>query len=115
MSSKFKIQNSKLEISICLALALVTFGVFWQIHSHEFLNYDDMKFVTLNPHVTGGLSAESIKWAFSSSPEYYWRPLTWLSLMLDCQLFGLKACYHHLTSLALHLASTILLFIALKR
>ena len=102
---------------ICLLLSAITLLVFWPATSHEFINYDDPLYVTENPHVQAGLSQESIAWAFGhvTGEGTYWHPVTWLSHMLDCQLFGLKAGRHHLTNLLFHTANVLLLFLALRR
>ena len=102
---------------ICLLLSAITLLVFWPVTSHEFINYDDPLYVTENPHVQAGLTQESIAWAFGrvTGEGTYWHPLTWLSHMLDCQLFGLKAGRHHLTNLLFHTANVLLLFLALRR
>jgi len=100
---------------ICLALGLITLAVFWPSLTHDFLGYDDQAYVTENPHVRGGLTWPGVVWAFRSFEVTNWHPLTWLSHMLDCQLYGLKAAGHHLTNLLLHIASTLLLFLVLNR
>ena len=100
---------------LAVLLALVTAAVFWPVRHHEFVNYDDATYLTEKPHIVNGLSWENARWAFGSQPDDYWRPLTQLSFMLDCQLFGLKAGAHHLSSLALHLAATLLLFLVFQR
>jgi Flp pilus assembly protein TadD len=103
----------KLLIILCLAsLPLVPY---WQVQHHEFVNVDDDLYVTQNLKVQAGLTSESLRWAFSFDPESYWHPLTWLSHMLDCQLFGLNPGSHHFISLLIHIANTLLLFLALKR
>jgi tetratricopeptide (TPR) repeat protein len=100
---------------ICLALGLITLGVFWPSLAHDFLSYDDQAYVTENPHVRAGLTWPGAVWAFKSFSVTNWHPLTWLSHMLDCQLYGLKPAGHHLTNLLLHTASTLLLFLVLNR
>ena len=79
------------------------------------VEYDDNGFVYENPHVTPGLTAEGIRWAFTEGPFGEWYPLAPLSHMLDCQLFGLQAWGHHLTNLLLHAAGSIALFLVLWR
>jgi tetratricopeptide (TPR) repeat protein len=96
-------------------LALVTIGLYWPATSHDFVNYDDNLYVTENPHVQGGLSWEGIKWAFVNPVNSNWHPLTVLSHMLDCQLFGLNPWGHHLTSVLLHALNTVLVFVLLQR
>ena len=82
---------------------------------HDFVNYDDNLYVTENAHVQNGLTLESVKWAFSNPVAANWHPLTMLSHMLDCQLFGLKPWGHHLTSVLLHAVNTVLVFLLLRR
>jgi len=77
------------------------------------VDYDDDEYVFTNPHVRAGLDAESITWAFTSTEMANWHPLTWLSHMLDCQLYGLEPAGHHMTSVALHAANAALLFLVL--
>ncbi len=100
---------------ICLVLGLITLAVFWPALTHDFLVYDDQAYVTENPPVRAGLTWPGVVWAFTSFSVTNWHPLTWLSHMLDCQLYGLKPAGHHLTSLLLHTASTLLLFLGLSR
>ena len=99
---------------IAALLAMVTIGLYWPATSHDFVNYDDNLYVTENPHVQGGLNWEGVKWAFSNPVAGNWHPLTMLSHMLDCQLFGLKPWGHHLTSVLLHAVNTVLLFLFLR-
>jgi tetratricopeptide (TPR) repeat protein len=100
---------------IGLLLIVATLGVFWQVRSHDFLNYDDDVYVSENSQVQEGFTRKSVIWAFTSGYASNWHPLTWLSHMLDCQLFGLNPGGHHLTNLMLHLANTLLLFLLLNR
>ena len=98
-----------------LLLALVTMALYWPATHHDFVNnYDDEFYVTSNVHVQNGLTLESIKWAFLNPVSANWHPLTMLSHMLDCQLFGLKPWGHHLTSLLLHALNTVLVFLLLR-
>jgi hypothetical protein len=80
-----------------------------------FINYDDPVYVTENPHVRGGLTWEGVRWAFTAAHDGNWIPLTWLSHMLDCQLFGLQSGPHHLVNVAFHMFSSVLIFAILKR
>ena len=100
---------------ICCGLLVVTLALFWPVHRHDFVNYDDPEVVTENPQVQAGLTWHGLTWALSSYHFANWVPLVWLSHMLDVQLFGLNPGGHHLTSLSLHIASTVLLFLTLKR
>ena len=99
---------------ICLILALSVLAVYWQVKDHEFVDYDDNIYITDNPHVQAGLTSKGVDWAFTTTRAGSWHPLTWLSHMMDCQLFGLNPRGHHLTSVFLHLANSILLFLSLN-
>ncbi len=98
-------------------LLLLTWATFWRVGQHEFINYDDPDYVTGNEMVKRGLTWDGVKWAFGNlhGEATYWHPLTWLSHMLDCQLFGLSPGGHHLMSLGLHSIAAVLLFLALRR
>src|ERR1035437_73681 len=102
---------------IMVLLAAATVAVFWQVSRHEFVNFDDPAYVTYNPMVQQGLTWSGVAWAFGNlhGDTTYWHPVTWLSHMLDCQLFGLKPAGHHLTSLLLHTLNVVLLFVVLRR
>ena len=100
---------------VCVFLAAITFAVFGQTLRHEFVNFDDNVSVFENRQVCGGLTWKGIVWAFTHVHGGHWIPLTTLSHMLDCQLYGLNAGGHHLTNLLLHTASVILLFLVLRR
>jgi hypothetical protein len=106
-------KNKSRMLFISLALVLVTVITYWQIYRCGFIDFDDPLYVTENKIVQDGLTWQGIKWAFTTSHAYNWHPLTWLSHMLDCQLFGLNPAGHHLTNVLLHIANTILLFIVL--
>jgi tetratricopeptide (TPR) repeat protein len=107
--------KKSLVISIYFALLISTLLVFWQVRHFDFINYDDSVYVYENPHILNGLTAGSIRWAFTTGFAEFWHPLTWISLMLDCQLFGASAGRIHLVNLLLHIANTLLLFIVLKK
>jgi tetratricopeptide (TPR) repeat protein len=92
-----------------LGLAAVTVAVFWNVGAHGFLSYDDGLYVTANPVVAGGLTREGLLWAFTTTHAANWHPLTWLSHMLDVELFGLDPSGHHAMSVALHVANVLLL------
>ncbi len=96
-----------------LVLAVVI--VFAQTADFSFVTFDDPIYVTENPIVQRGLSVEGLRWAFTSFHADNWHPLTWISHMVDCQLFGLDAGKHHLTNMALHALGVVLLFVALCR
>jgi protein O-mannosyl-transferase len=96
-------------------LTAVTLAGFWPVLHNGFVNFDDPPYVTANLHVRTGLSWGNVAWAFRSNETANWHPLTWLSHMLDAQLFGLRANGHHLVSLFFHIANALLLFIVLRR
>ena len=101
--------------AVCLGLAVVTLGLYWQVKSFEFNNYDDAPYITENPNVQQGLTAKSVKWAFTTGYFGTWHPLTWLSHLLDIQFYGLNAGSHHFTSVLIHTVSTVLLFLLVLR
>ena len=108
-----RVRNSMVGYGI--ALSLLIFLAFSPVLENGFTNYDDPSYVTANPHVLEGLSADGILWAFGTFHFYNWHPLTWISHMLDVQLAGLNATGHHLTSLLLHIINALLLFVLLNR
>ena len=102
-------------MKICIFFAAIIFFTYSSVLNHEFINYDDPDYVTDNPMVQAGLTPESIVWAFTSLNFSNWHPVTWLSHMLDYQLYGNDPAGHHLTSLILHIANAILLFLVFFR
>ena len=114
------IQHKNLiPVLICLALAILTVITFWSIKDCGFINFDDNCYVYENAYVQSGLNWNSIIQAFSSAELMekggFWHPLTWLSLMLDYQIFGLNPQGFHLINLLFHIMNTILLFLVLRR
>ncbi|MCZ2151033.1 MAG: tetratricopeptide repeat protein [Bryobacterales bacterium] len=95
-------------------LVMACFLIYSQTGAHGFINYDDPNYVVRNVHVNSGLTAEGIAWAFRTFDFYYWQPLTWLSHMLDCQIFGVTAGPQHLESALLHAINAVLLMLALR-
>ena len=93
----------------------LTWLVFGQTLWHDFINYDDPHYVYENTKITGGLSISGIAWAFTHIHSLNWHPLTTISHMLDCQLYGLKAGWHHFTNVLLHTLAAMLLFLALQQ
>lgn len=83
------------------------------VNRHPFVNYDDDRYVTENPHIRNGLSWDTVSWAFTAEEQGNWHPLTWLSHALDYQLFRQNATGHHFTSLLIHSANAVLLFLLL--
>ena len=109
MSKKHRTTKKPHISFIFLALALVTIIAFEPVRHNDFVSYDDDIYVTDNPNVNKGISAESVRWAFTATRASNWHPLTWLSHTIDCQLFGLNPFWHHLVNLLLHIANTLLL------
>jgi len=103
---------------ICLIMALMalmTLTVYGQVRQHAFIDFDDYEYITENPHVRTGLTLDNIVWAFSSYHSNNWHPLTWLSHMVDVELFGLNPAGHHLVNVFLHIANSLLLLAILRR
>ena len=99
---------------IALALAALTFLLYLPSLNNSFVDYDDHQYVTANPVVQRGLTADGVRWAFTTTRFSNWLPVTWLSHMLDCQLFGTHPAGHHATSAALHAFNAAALFVAVR-
>lgn len=108
------IVNKKVFL-ICLFLVIATLIAYWQVTKADFISFDDPSYVTENPHVQKGLNTSDVFWAFTSVHSNNWHPLTFISHMIDVQLFGLKPGMHHLMNLLFHIANTLLLFIVLRK
>jgi tetratricopeptide (TPR) repeat protein len=108
-------QNDRRKIWICVSLAAMTLAVYGQALRCQFLTFDDQAYVTENRHVINGLTLADIGWAFRSVTAGNWHPLTMLSHMVDCQIYGLRPWGHHLSNILLHTANTVLLFLLLAR
>jgi len=103
------------DLWICLFLLVAVLAVYLQVRTHDFVTYDDPIYVTDNQQVRNGLTWDGAIWAFTTFRDSNWFPLTWLSHMLDAQLFGLDSGWHHLTNVFIHTLSTLLLFGVLRR
>src|SRR5216683_7997208 len=101
-------------VSICALLAAITWAVYSQTLTYSFVTYDDPQYVYANPDISRGVSLPGISWAFTHTIAGNWHPLTTISHMLDCQLYGLKPAGHHFTNLFLHATAVILLFLVLR-
>src|SRR3954470_8483101 len=109
-------QNSRktpYRVVIAIALALVTFAIYWPVRQFDYTNYDDQDYASENAHVQSGLTADGVHWAFTTGFASNWHPLTWLSLMLDVQLFGDNPGGHHFMNVVYHVLATIMLFLVL--
>ena len=106
---------SRTDLWVLLGLSLVTLGVYAQVLSHQFINFDDDNYIWANPMVIAGLTAHGFTWAFTTFHAANWHPLTWLSHMADSQLFGLRAGGHLFVNTLFHVANAALLFVFLNR
>jgi len=91
-------------------LAIATYLIYYQVVGFDFVSLDTSSYVYTNQHVKSGLNWESIRWAFTSTEFSNWHPVTWLSHLLDAELFGIDSGAHHHTSVIFHIINTILLF-----
>ncbi|MGA2689853.1 MAG: tetratricopeptide repeat protein [Candidatus Korobacteraceae bacterium] len=98
-----------------LALVIATLALYYPVHEHPFINYDDTIYVTDNVQIQGGINWGTVRWAFTTFYLGTWNPLTWLSHALDCQLFQLNPAGHHDVNLLLHVINVVLLFWVLLR
>jgi tetratricopeptide (TPR) repeat protein len=104
-----------INAGICASIAILSWIAFGQTLGHDFVNFDDNLYVYENPVVQQGLTARGFAWAFAHTVSENWHPLTLLSHMLDCQIYGLHPAGHHLTNVLLHTATAILLFLVLRK
>jgi len=102
-------------VAFALLLFIGTLLLYRPVRGHDFINYDDPEYVFNNPHVTAGLTGETIRWSLTSRDAVNWHPLTWLSHALDWELFGQDAGYHHLVNVVIHALNAILLFLWLQQ
>src|SRR5215469_6992937 len=102
-------------LGLCISLVAITWLVFGQTLRYDFVNFDDNEYVYANPHITSGLTIQGAVRAFNGTHAGNWHPLTTLSHMLDCQLWGLNASGHHFTNILLHTTAVVLLFLVLQQ
>ena len=100
---------------IAVLLVVLILAVFGPVCSFHFTNYDDDTYVPNNPHVNTGLNAENVAWAFTTNHMANWHPVTWISHMLDIQMFGLRPGGHHAVNVLFHAANSVLLFLLFRR
>ena len=103
------------HLLICALLPLLVVAVFWPATRNGFVNYDDPAYVLRNPWVQAGPTLQSLRWALTATSGANWHPLTWISHMVDCRLFGLQPRGHHLTSVVLHPINTLLGYLVLRK
>ena len=111
------LSDSGKKIILCLCLALITGTLFGITLTYDFVGYDDPEYITENPHVQAGLTIKGLAWALKTrlGEHNHYHPVTLLSHMLDCQIFGLNPAGHHFTSVLIHVLNTILIFLVLER
>jgi tetratricopeptide (TPR) repeat protein len=106
--------SRKIDIFVCVGLAALVWSVFGQTLAHDFVNYDDRTYLTQARQVNSGLTSSGVIWAFTHAHAENWHPLTTISHMLDCQLFGLRAGPHHAVNVFLHMCAVLLLYFVLR-
>src|SRR6516225_11215224 len=109
------VRQTAVVVAICGVLVGITWLVFGQTIRHQFVTYDDPQYVYANPEVCAGLSVSRIIWAFTHTIAGNWHPLTTISHMLDCQLYGLDPAGHHFTNVLFHTIAAVLLFLVLQQ
>jgi tetratricopeptide (TPR) repeat protein len=102
-------------LAIYLLLILTILVTYWQVKDFNFVGFDDELYITENSHTQSGLTIDGIVWAFTTFHAGNWHPLTWLSHMLDCELYGLNPMGHHWTNLLFHMTNTLLLFFMFQK
>jgi len=112
--SRIKLSENQLFALAALALGVITLYLYWPVWGDDFINTDDKAYVTENLRVTSGLTMANARWALTTTEQANWHPLTWISHMVDCQLFGLQAGAHHMVSVLFHIANSLLLLLVLK-
>ncbi len=112
LNAEQRTENGR-TLLVCVVLAMAVLTAYEPIRHNGFVNLDDNVYVAENANIKNGLSSQSLAWSFTSREAANWHPLTWISHILDCQLFGLNPVGHHFTSLLLHIINTVLLFFVL--
>lgn len=107
ISQEYRVKLTKPVFGVLLVFVMI--AVFWQSTGHDFINYDDPAYVTDNIHVRTGLTYPNFLWAFTAFHASNWHPITWLSHMLDSEIYGLNPKGHHMTNILFHIANTLLL------
>jgi len=104
------------EIWVSLFLIIITLTIYWQARHFNFINLDDNLYVYQNPNILSGMTKKSLAWSFrfDEKEKNYWHPLTWLSHMLDVELYGEDPGGHHLTNVVFHVLNTLMLFLVLN-
>lgn len=113
MTNQLKLSAGQLTAMLAVMLLLVTVLLYWQVKDFDFIHYDDYPYVVENTYVNSGVTLSGIIWAFTGFYESNWYPLTWLSHMIDVELYGLDPAGHHVTNMLFHLCNSLLLFLLL--
>jgi len=108
-------KDQQRTVWVAAALVLGTALLYWPVAAFDFTNFDDNVYILYNDHLKNGFSWAGLQWCFQAGYSSNWHPLTWMSHMLDCQLFGLRPGPPHVVNVLLHAADSVLLFLALKR
>jgi tetratricopeptide (TPR) repeat protein len=111
----FNLKSFSVKAFVPLVIILITLFTYDDVRQHEYLNIDDHDYVLENSHVQQGVTLDAVRWAFGFTGVAYWHPLTWISHMVDCRLFGLSSGAHHMVNLALHILNAIFLFLIILR
>ncbi|HVN05235.1 MAG TPA: tetratricopeptide repeat protein [Bryobacteraceae bacterium] len=106
-------RSGRRPILIAAALVILVFAVFGRTVGDKFIYYDDDYYVTRNPIVQRGLTLDGISWALTTADYFYWHPVSWMSHMLDCEIYGLQPAGHHFTNVVIHALTTVMVFAAL--
>ncbi len=116
-SRKYIFLNIRTEILIGLSFVVLILGLYINVRGHNFIIFDDNIYITENPQVQSGINSDAVGWAFGlkENTPMYWHPLTWISHMLDVQIYGLHPGMHHIVNLIFHLLNSVMLFYVLKR
>ncbi|MBA4366423.1 MAG: hypothetical protein C0403_02160 [Desulfobacterium sp.] len=116
-SNNYLFSKSNHIIFISFFLIVTTLAVYWQVNEFEFVGLDDALYVADNPHTKEGLSYQNIKWAFTEATEItnYWAPLTWISIIVDYELYGMNAGGYHITNLIFHILNSILVLLVFNK
>lgn len=114
-NSRATVKASSQKFLICLVLALGTLALYSPTAGYDFVNFDDDEYILNNPHVNSGFSLDNLAWSFQAGYSCNWHPLTWMSHMLDCQVYRLNPGGHHITSVIFHALNAALLFLLWER
>ncbi len=106
--------SRSMVVCVCVGLVVIIWLLFSQTLGHEFINYDDPAYVTENAEVTKGLTLQGIAWAFTHTHSHNWHPVTTISHMIDCDLYGIEPAGHHFTNVLLHAIATTILFLVFR-